>query len=92
MMDMQRIGSRIGSGAVTDRRHKLVDIHNCPRQDWPRRQQGMIALRPVIRIDAAHGETIMTLSFDRSVALFRQLMAKLMEADSRGGGVGIAAQ
>jgi len=32
-------------------------------------------------VDEAHGETMMTLSFDRSVAQFRRLMAKLVEAD-----------
>ena len=38
-------------------------------------------------IDDTQGETMMTLSFDRSVAQYRRLMAKLIEADSRGGGV-----
>ena len=33
-------------------------------------------------VDTAHGETMMTLSFDRSVAQFRRLMTKLVEADS----------
>ena len=38
-------------------------------------------------VDAAPGETMMTLSFDRSVALYRRLMDRLIAADQQGGGV-----
>jgi vanillate O-demethylase monooxygenase subunit len=64
-----------------------------------REDKAMIEAQQKI-IDRSAGETMMTLSFDRSVAQFRRLMAKLIEADavgmpvrqSAGTDLGVAAQ
>ena len=61
-----------------------------------REDKAMIEAQQKI-IDRSPGETMMTLSFDRSVARFRRLMANLIEADaparrSTGADLGVAAQ